>query len=209
MARIIDKEEKRCDIARASIDLFCEKGIAQTTIDEIAKSAGVAKGTIYLYFKNKEEIVFAIWDMVCTLHVNAFESSIKPEMGAKEKILEFFHFTAFQGEQEAQKIMHLYQHFVSALLIDKTGLYTAYFESFFQKDYDFILACLKEGVQKAEFIIDDIDMITKTMITLLKGILIMSKASKMNFQETQNSLNQHIIYLLKQYTTKDIKGDIQ
>ena len=37
----------------------------------------------------------------------------------------------------------------------------------------------------------------------------MSKASKMNFQETQNSLNQHIIYLLKQYTTKDIKGDIQ
>ena len=46
MARIIDKEEKRCDIARASIDLFCEKGIAQTTIDEIAKSAGVAKGTI-------------------------------------------------------------------------------------------------------------------------------------------------------------------
>jgi len=27
MARIIDKEEKRCDIARASIDLFCEKGI--------------------------------------------------------------------------------------------------------------------------------------------------------------------------------------
>ncbi|MBK6303399.1 MAG: helix-turn-helix transcriptional regulator [Arcobacter sp.] len=43
---------------------FCEKGIQQTSIDQIAKSAGVAKGTIYLYFKNKEEIVFTIWDIL-------------------------------------------------------------------------------------------------------------------------------------------------
>ena len=52
MTRIIDKEEKRCDIALSAITLFCEKGIQQTSIDQIAKSAGVAKGTIYLYFKN-------------------------------------------------------------------------------------------------------------------------------------------------------------
>ena len=48
MAKIIDKDEKRSDIALASIALFCEKGIQQTSIDQIAKSAGVAKGTIYL-----------------------------------------------------------------------------------------------------------------------------------------------------------------
>ena len=54
MARIIYKEEKRCDIALSAITLFCEKGIQQTSINEIAKSAGVAKGTIYLYFKNKD-----------------------------------------------------------------------------------------------------------------------------------------------------------
>ena len=43
MARIIDKEEKRCDIALSAIAFFCEKGIQQTSIDQIAKSAGVAK----------------------------------------------------------------------------------------------------------------------------------------------------------------------
>ena len=68
MAKIIDKDEKRGDIALASIALFCEKGIQQTSIDQIAKSAGVAKGTIYLYFKNKEEIVFTIWDIITQQH---------------------------------------------------------------------------------------------------------------------------------------------
>ena len=203
MARIIDKEEKRCDIARASIDLFCEKGIAQTTIDEIAKSAGVAKGTIYLYFKNKEEIVFAIWDMVCTLHVNAFESSIKPEMGAKEKILKFFHFTAlFQEGEEAQKIMHLYQHFVSALLIDKTGLYTAYFESFFQKDYDFIASCLHEGIASGEFEEHNVHLLSQSMVLIIKGVLIKAKASNLNFNTAQSLLTEEIRFLLENFTRK-------
>ena len=64
MARIIDKEEKRLEIARAAIPLFAAKNISQISIDEIAKNAGVAKGTIYLYFKNKEEIIFTISDML-------------------------------------------------------------------------------------------------------------------------------------------------
>lgn len=202
MARIIDKEEKRCAIARASIDLFCEKGIAQTTIDEIAKSAGVAKGTIYLYFKNKEEIVFAIWDMVCTLHVNAFENSVKPSTGSKEKILEFFHFTAFQGEDEAQKIMHLYQHFVSALLIDKTGLYTAYFESFFQKDYDFIASCLHEGIASGEFEEHNVHLLSQSMVLIIKGVLIKAKASNLSFNEAQILLSTEISFLLENFTRK-------
>ncbi len=92
MARVIDKEEKRCDIARASIDLFCEKGIQHTSIDEIAKSASVAKGTVYLYFKNKEEIIFAIWNMIVEQHMIAFEQRVASLQGAKEKIMSFFDF---------------------------------------------------------------------------------------------------------------------
>ena len=90
MARVIDKEEKRCDIALSAITLFCEKGIQQTSIDQIAKSAGVAKGTIYLYFKNKEEIVFTIWDILTQQHEEVFYTRINPNMSAKEKILEYY-----------------------------------------------------------------------------------------------------------------------
>lgn len=200
MARIIDKEEKRCDIALSAIDLFCEKGIQQTSIDEIAKSAGVAKGTIYLYFKNKEEIVFAIWDIIAQRHRDAFAKRLNAHMSAKVKILEFYTFSECEEEQNKEQVLKLYQHFVSSMLIDKTGLYTSYFESFFQEDYDFISGALNEGIARGEFYVDNIDLLTNTIIMLLKGILVRAKASNMGFHEAQTTLIKHIAYLLDQCT---------
>ncbi len=202
MARIIDKEEKRSEIARACIDFFSEKGIAQTSMDEIAKSAGVAKGTIYLYFKNKEEIMFAIWDMLSLQHDEAFAKRINSTMSAKEKILGYFDFTECEKEHDKEQMLTLYQHFVSSMLIDKTGLYTAYFESFFEKDFDFISGCLNEGIAKGEFFIDNVALLSHTIIMLLKGALVRAKASNMGFYEAQQMLIEHIVYLLEQATRK-------
>lgn len=52
--------EKRLEILKAAIDLFSERGFERTTVDEIASRANVGKGTIYLYFENKEKIFIAI-----------------------------------------------------------------------------------------------------------------------------------------------------
>ena len=202
MAKIVDKEEKRCDIALASIALFSEKGIQQTSIDQIAKSAGVAKGTIYLYFKNKEEIVFTIWDILTQQHEEVFYTRINPNMSAKEKILEYYNFSECQEGLDKEQTLILFQHFVSSMLIDKTSLYTAYFESFFQKDYDFITKYLYEGIDKGEFVIDDVDMLANSIIMLLKGALIKAKASNMGFDEAQQILTKHISYLLNQCVRK-------
>ena len=202
MARVIDKEEKRCDIALSAITLFCEKGIQQTSIDQIAKSAGVAKGTIYLYFKNTEEIVFTIWDILTQQHEEVFYTRINPNMSAKEKILEYYNFSECQEGFDKEQTLILFQHFVSSMLIDKTSLYTAYFESFFQKDYDFITKYLYEGIKKDEFVIDDVELLTNSIIMLLKGALIKAKASNMGFDEAQQMLTKHITYLLNQCTRK-------
>ena len=202
MAKIIDKEEKRCDIALSAITLFCEKGIQQTSIDQIAKSAGVAKGTIYLYFKNKEEIVFTIWDILTQQHEEVFYKRINPNMSAKEKILEYYNFSECQEGFDKEQTLILFQHFVSSMLIDKTSLYTAYFEKFFQKDYDFITSCFYEGIKKGEFVIEDVDMLANSIIMVLKGLLVRAKASNMGFDEAQEMLTKHIIYLLNQCTRK-------
>ena len=44
-------------IVSAASALFMEKGIAATSMDDIAKAAGYSKATLYVYFENKEEIV--------------------------------------------------------------------------------------------------------------------------------------------------------
>ena len=44
----------------AALTLFVEKGLAATRQEEVAKLAGVSKGTLYLYFENKEDIFKAV-----------------------------------------------------------------------------------------------------------------------------------------------------
>lgn len=51
-----NKQQKYTALLESSYNLFLSKGFEATTIAEISKSAGVAKGTFYLYFKDKNEI---------------------------------------------------------------------------------------------------------------------------------------------------------
>jgi len=62
MSTIVDQQrDKRKLIREAAIKLFAEKGYHETRADEIAQEAGVAVGTIYNYFKNKEDILLDIF----------------------------------------------------------------------------------------------------------------------------------------------------
>ena len=54
------KKELRQRILRAAYSEFCRKGYDKTNLDDVAESLGIARGTIYLYFRSKREILNAI-----------------------------------------------------------------------------------------------------------------------------------------------------
>ena len=51
------KERKRQNLLAAAYGLFTEKGVAKTSVDEIVRRANVAKGTFYLYFQDKDQLL--------------------------------------------------------------------------------------------------------------------------------------------------------
>lgn len=53
-------EQRRREILDAAMRLFSEQGFHETTVEDAARAAGVAKGTIYLYFDSKEHILLAL-----------------------------------------------------------------------------------------------------------------------------------------------------
>ncbi|MEW6086709.1 MAG: TetR/AcrR family transcriptional regulator [bacterium] len=55
-----EKEQRRTQIIKAGEKLFLKKGLENTTMDEIARSCELSKGTLYLYFKSKEELYLTI-----------------------------------------------------------------------------------------------------------------------------------------------------
>ena len=54
------KDARPEEIIAAALDLFVERGFASTRLDDVAARAGVSKGTLYLYFENKEDLFKAV-----------------------------------------------------------------------------------------------------------------------------------------------------
>lgn len=119
MAIIVNKEEKRRNIALSCKSLLLENGINNLTISQIAKTAGIGKGTVYEYFQNKEDIVFEIITLFIAEHEQDFYEKVSQESSTKEKIYHFLNL--LYANEEAQKHLSLYQEFIAISLIDGTS----------------------------------------------------------------------------------------
>jgi len=60
------KDERPGEIIAAGLAVFADKGFAAARLDDVAKRAGIAKGTIYLYFDNKEALFLAAVESLAT-----------------------------------------------------------------------------------------------------------------------------------------------
>ncbi|MBP2687138.1 MAG: Fatty acid degradation regulator YsiA, TetR family, partial [Deltaproteobacteria bacterium] len=54
--------EKRDRILRAAVNVFSRKGFFNSKVSEIARAAEVADGTIYLYFRNKDDLLISLFE---------------------------------------------------------------------------------------------------------------------------------------------------
>lgn len=83
------KEAKRERILRAAISVFARKGFFHAKISEIAQEAGVADGTIYLYFKNKDDLLISIFEEEMETIIGRFRRTIDPIEESAEKLRTF------------------------------------------------------------------------------------------------------------------------
>lgn len=93
------KEAKRQRLLDSAYELFLKKGAGETSIHEIAQNAQVAKGTFYLYFRNKEEVTQALMRRVsrrvlsqawAALEENRQESLAENTIFLVDWIIEYF-----------------------------------------------------------------------------------------------------------------------
>lgn len=77
-------EERRGQIVRAAVKLFSEDGYYTTTIQQIARQAGVSTGLIYQYFRDKDDILFLSLKMV----LDSYENEIPAQLAGVEHPVE-------------------------------------------------------------------------------------------------------------------------
>lgn len=80
------KDRKRARILQAASDLFVELGYRKTSVDKVARRAGIAKGTVYLYFRSKVDLLFHAIAVEKQLYLHRIGSMFRPEVPAREKL---------------------------------------------------------------------------------------------------------------------------
>ena len=137
MAKIVNKEEKRKQIALACKDLLLQNGIKKITVSALANKAGIGKGTIYEYFSNKEDIVFEILNILSEEYYEQMLLQMQNKTPL-EKLNIFFEFFVTKKDD----LIKIYKEFLAINLSEEQKFIE--FHSFLKETY---LKLLKEIVK--------------------------------------------------------------
>ena len=120
-----EKEQRRNDIITSAERIFFSKGFENATMDDVAASAELSKGTLYLYFKSKEDLQFAIFMRGSDVLIELMEKRISEDFDGYTNLLMLAEsFIAFSKNH--RNYFDLFMHFESSkmegLNIDKNHI---------------------------------------------------------------------------------------
>ena len=109
--KIVDKKEKKDQIVLSAINVFVEKGFEKTTINDIAQAVGIGKGTIYEYFKSKEEIIgYSFKYFINTMDID-FERILLSKVKADQKLIQILHSMTGFVNPDSEPLIKLMMNF--------------------------------------------------------------------------------------------------
>lgn len=83
------KEFRTAELLEAARRLFAEQGFHATTVEDIAAAAGVAKGTVYLYYKSKHDVYWAALERGITELLHEIQTRLEAEASPEDKVRAF------------------------------------------------------------------------------------------------------------------------
>lgn len=81
------KEARPAEIIEAAMHMFVEHGFAAAKLDDVAKRAGIVKGTLYRYYDTKEDLFRAVVQVAVSAHIQAIEQAAKAFRGSLVEIV--------------------------------------------------------------------------------------------------------------------------
>lgn len=80
------REERTALILRAAYDILITKGYHETSMDEIAARVGISKGTLYLHFKSKEDLVFMMIEQAAGKFLSLIDQIVAQDISVRDRL---------------------------------------------------------------------------------------------------------------------------
>ncbi len=170
------KDARPQEIVEAALSVFSERGFAAARLDDVAARAGVSKGTLYLYFPNKEELFKAV-----------VRAAIVPNIEMAERLLAENRDSSFAILEKllaimATRILRTKAGAIPKLIIAEAGnfpdLARFYYDEVIRRAFALLSAVLARGVESGEFRPLDID----STVRLIVAPMLMSALWRSTFE---------------------------
>lgn len=133
-------------ILEASVNVFADHGFHQSTVSQIAKKAGVADGTIYLYFKNKEDILVQIFNYKTKQIFERFREVVDSADNPIEKLRNLIrrHLQEFQQDRNLAVVYLAETRQINRVMEDQIKIMSKMY-------FDLVAEILEQGQQDGNF----------------------------------------------------------
>jgi len=193
--KIVDKKEKKQQILEAAIRVFAKFGLPNTRMLHIAQAAGIGKGTIYEYFRSKEDLFIAAFNAFVKESNTRIEKRVRQIHDPEEKLRAYFRGWIEIADSDVMELADIMldmwaEGIRSTEEKDKfnlKGMYENYREQ--------IVQILDEGVRQKKFKPMDTTIVSSIIIGTLDGLFIQWIMDRDIFQirEAMETLERIII----------------
>lgn len=168
-----EKEQRRNDIIDAAEKIFFTKGVDHSTMDDVAEEAELSKGTLYLYFKSKEDIQFAIFLRGAGILLDMMKEHLSDQKSGYENLLEMAEIS-IEYSKRYRDYFQFFLFFQSAdletLNIEQAQIEKTIIE---QSPLALVIDCVKKGIEDGSLRPDiPLDVFAATLWSQLLGVLI-------------------------------------
>lgn len=143
------KDARRPEIMAAAVELFTERGFAATRLEDVAKRAGVSKGTLYLYFANKEDLFKSLVRELLVVNLAELEELVHSHTGPSFEILE--RMLAVIGQRIIDTPAVMLPKLMIAEAANFPDLATFYVEEVVQRAMRIVAQVSARGIARGEF----------------------------------------------------------
>jgi len=151
-ARIVDRPAKSGAILGAAAQVFAEQGYQAATMDAIAERAGIGKGTVYEYFRNKQELFFAVFEAyIASMEERARESIEGQPASAAGQIRQAIHNVLVMGAEERDLFPLVFEFWSASASPDRQARVANLFRDTYAKFRVLVAGQIRKGQQEGEF----------------------------------------------------------
>jgi TetR/AcrR family transcriptional regulator, cholesterol catabolism regulator len=149
MSRRSDISEiRRNQILDAATTVFVRLGFQHARMDDIVEESGLSKGTLYWYFKSKEDIINAILRRLFTGDLEKLEGLLEQEGTASERLMQLTHFRVAGLKHMSNLIPIIFEFYAVAV---HQQWVKQFIGDYFKRFRELLVALIQQGIDRGEF----------------------------------------------------------